>query len=98
MQEKLDKLQEMHDSLKRDYTEQKKFYEEALEARTKQLEEMEEECLKLKNDRDSVKWMEIENKSKIEAMKFENELLKKRLESGSRDKNDANSREETLLA
>lgn len=30
-------------------------------------------------------------------MKFENELLKKRLESGTRDKTDSNSREESLL-
>ena len=30
-------------------------------------------------------------------MKFENELLKKRLESGTKDKTDASSREETLL-
>lgn len=43
----------------------------------RQLEEMEEECNKLKVDRDGVKRAEIENKSKIEAMKFENELLKK---------------------
>lgn len=58
---------------------------------------MEEECNKLKVDRDGVKRAEIENKSKIEAMKFENELLKKWLESGTRDKTDANSWEETLL-
>jgi hypothetical protein len=63
----------------------------------KQLEEMEEESNKLKGERDNVKWSEIENKSKIEAMKFENELLKKWLESGSWDKTDASSREDGLL-
>jgi len=30
-------------------------------------------------------------------MKFENELLKKKLESGTKDRSDSNSREETLL-
>jgi len=58
---------------------------------------LEEEANKLKSDRDGVKWAEIENKSKVEAMKFENELLKKWLESGTWDKTDANSWEEGLL-
>lgn len=43
LQEKLDKMQEMHDSQKRDYQEQKKFYEDALEARTKQLDDLDME-------------------------------------------------------
>jgi len=97
LQEKIDKLQEIHDQLKRDYQEQKNFYEEALEQRMKQLEEFEDETAKLKAERDGAKRSEIETKSKIEAMKFENELLKKRLESGSKDKTDANSREDGLL-
>jgi archaellum component FlaC len=57
----------------------------------KQLEEVEEDTNKLKGERDGVKRSEIETKSKIEALKFENELLKKRLESGTKDKSDAHS-------
>ena len=63
----------------------------------KQLEEFEEELGKLKAERDGAKRSEIETKSKIEAMKFENELLKKRLESGTKDKSDSNSREDGLV-
>lgn len=63
----------------------------------KQLEEFEEELGKLKAERDGAKRSEIEIKSKIEAMKFENELLKKRLESGTKDKSDSNSREDGLV-
>lgn len=55
LEEKNRKVQEMHDATKRDYQEQKKFYEDALEARTKQLDEMEQELNTLKQERDGIK-------------------------------------------
>lgn len=51
----------------------------------------------MKGERENIKRGEMEMKSKVEAMKFDNEILQKRQESGSKDKQDATSREDSLL-
>ena len=55
------------------------------------------ELQKVKSERETVKRVEMEMKSQVEAIKFDNEILQKRQESGSKDKVDATSREDSLL-
>lgn len=97
MSEKLTKVQQMYDTLKKEYDEQKKFYDEALEARTNQLEEAENEVEKVKGELELAKKTEIDLKAKHESLKFDNEMLGKRIETTSQDKTNASQREEGLL-
>ena len=97
LNEKLQKVQQMYDTLKKEYDEQKKFYDEALEARTNQLEEAENEANKLKSEIELTRKGEVELKSKNESLKFDNEMLNKRIETTSQDKSNASQREEGLL-
>ena len=97
LNDKLTKVQQMYDTLKKEYDEQKKFYDEALEARTNQLEEAENEATKAKSDLEIIRKNEIDFKSKNESLKFDNEMLSKRIETTSQDKSNASQREEGLL-
>jgi chromosome segregation ATPase len=67
-------------------TNKNKFYDEALEARTNQLEEAENELNKIKGEIELVRKSEMDLKSKNESFKFDNEMLSKRIESTSQDK------------
>ena len=96
-QEKLNKQIQMYESLKKDTEEQKKFYEEGLEARTKQADDANQQLEMFKSEKEQFMRAEQQLKSQITALKFDNELLTQRLDAGSKDKTDASSREETLL-
>jgi archaellum component FlaC len=86
------------DTLKKEYDEQKKFYDEALEARTNQLEESENELETFKGEMELAKKIEIDLKAKNESIKFDNEMLNKRIETTTQDKSNASQREEGLLS
>ena len=97
LNDKLIKVQQMYDTLKKEYDEQKQFYDDALEARTNQLEEAETEASKLKADLELSRKTEIDLQSKNESCKFDNEMLTKRIETTCQDKTNASQREEGLL-
>lgn len=60
------------------------------------MEELETETTELKGKLETTKRSEIEVKSKVEAFKFDNELLQKRLDSQSKEKSNTTRREEEM--
>ena len=60
------------------------------------MEELETETADLKGKLETTKRSEIEVKSKVEAFKFDNELLQKRLDSQSKEKSNTTRREEEM--
>jgi hypothetical protein len=59
------------------YTKDKDFYEEALEARMNQLEEMEVQNDQLKQKLDESRKMENKERARAESLVFDNEMLQK---------------------
>jgi len=72
-------LKEKYDRLQAEYTKDKQFYEEALEARMAQLEELEVENEQLKRRAEEGHRKELELQSKLEQAEFDNEMLQRSL-------------------
>ena len=83
LKEQLDKLQETHDQSKKEYSDQKNFYEDALEARMKQIEEAEDEVGKRKIEIEQSRRKELEKNAQFESLKFDYDLQSQKINSGA---------------
>ncbi len=87
-------MKESFDKLSYDYNKDKNFYEEALEARMNQLEELENENEHLKRKLDEKHKMTLDLQAQLEQLNFDNEMIQRNLSSNSQEKQTLSKKED----
>lgn len=90
-------LKQQYDNLQVDYNKDKSFYEEALEARMNQLEQLENENDMLKGQLEDSHRKNLDIHERAEKINFDNEMMQKNINSNTYSREVLTKKEEDFL-